>query len=133
MWQWGDKLCVRWQGGDDIVVTYFQFDSNIRVLYVFLGFFKNTWKYLIQRPIFKPLYNYNVFFKYLKILLFEHLWKILVFCMSLLCKIGLCFQKSFWNDFFFLKTFVPHGYIIGMFKGDFILMEFMGFLLEIWK
>ncbi len=46
-----------------IVVTYFQFDSNIRVLYVFLGFLKNTWKYLIQRPIFKPLYNYNVFFK----------------------------------------------------------------------
>jgi hypothetical protein len=35
--------------------------SNIRVLYVFLGIFKNTWKYLIQRPIFKPLYNYNVF------------------------------------------------------------------------
>jgi hypothetical protein len=25
-----------------IVVTYAQFDSNIRVLYVFLGFFKNT-------------------------------------------------------------------------------------------
>jgi hypothetical protein len=25
-----------------IVVTYFQFDSNIRVLYVFLGFLKNT-------------------------------------------------------------------------------------------
>ncbi len=25
-----------------IVVTYFQFDSNIRVLYVFLGFFLNT-------------------------------------------------------------------------------------------
>jgi hypothetical protein len=25
-----------------IVVTYVQFDSNIRVLYVFLGFFKNT-------------------------------------------------------------------------------------------
>jgi hypothetical protein len=27
-------------------VTYAQFDSNIRVLYV-LGFKKNTWKYLI--------------------------------------------------------------------------------------
>jgi hypothetical protein len=40
--------------------------SNIRVLYVFLGFFKNTWKYLIQRPIFKPLYNYNVFLKILE-------------------------------------------------------------------
>jgi hypothetical protein len=26
----------------NIVVTYFQFDSNIRVLYVFLGFLKNT-------------------------------------------------------------------------------------------
>ncbi len=25
-----------------IVVTYAQFDSNIHVLYVFLGFFKNT-------------------------------------------------------------------------------------------
>jgi hypothetical protein len=25
----------------NIVVTYVQFDSNIRVLYVFLGFFKN--------------------------------------------------------------------------------------------
>jgi hypothetical protein len=47
-------------------VTYFQFDSNIRVLYVFLGFLKNTWKYLIQRPIFKPLYNYNVFLKILE-------------------------------------------------------------------
>jgi hypothetical protein len=40
--------------------------SNIRVLYVFLGFLKNTWKYLIQRPIFKPLYNYNVFLKILE-------------------------------------------------------------------
>ncbi len=30
----------------NIVVTYSQFDSNIRVLYVFLGFLKNTWKYL---------------------------------------------------------------------------------------
>jgi hypothetical protein len=49
-----------------IVVTYFQFDSNIHVLYVFLGFLKNTWKYLIQRPIFKPLYNYNVFKKILE-------------------------------------------------------------------
>jgi hypothetical protein len=47
-------------------VTYFQFDSNIRVLYVFLGFLKNTWKYLIQRPIFKPLYNYNAFKKILE-------------------------------------------------------------------
>ncbi len=26
----------------NIVVTYFQFDSNIRILYVFLGIFKNT-------------------------------------------------------------------------------------------
>ncbi len=49
-----------------IVVTYFQFDSNIRILYVFLGFLKNTWKYLIQRPIFKPLYNYNAFLKILE-------------------------------------------------------------------
>jgi hypothetical protein len=49
-----------------IVVTYFQFDSNIRILYVFLGILKNTWKYLIQRPIFKPLYNYNVLKKILE-------------------------------------------------------------------
>jgi hypothetical protein len=40
--------------------------SNIRVFYVFLGFLKNTWKYLIQRPIFKPLYFYNVFLKILE-------------------------------------------------------------------
>jgi hypothetical protein len=31
-----------------------------------LGFLKNTWKYLIQRPTFKPLYFYNVFFKILE-------------------------------------------------------------------
>jgi len=49
-----------------IVVTYAQFASNIRVLYVFLGFFENTWKYLIQRPIFKPLYHYNAFLKILE-------------------------------------------------------------------
>ncbi len=49
-----------------IVVTYSQFDSNIRVFYVFLGFKKNTWKYLIQRPIFKPLYFYNAFKKILE-------------------------------------------------------------------
>jgi hypothetical protein len=30
-----------------IVMTYSQFNSNIRVLYVFLGFLKNIWKYLI--------------------------------------------------------------------------------------
>jgi hypothetical protein len=40
--------------------------SNIREFYVFLGFLKNTWKYLIQRPIFKPLYFYNVFLKILE-------------------------------------------------------------------
>jgi hypothetical protein len=49
-----------------IVVTYSQFDSNIRVFYIFLGFLKNTRKYLIQRPIFKPLYFYNVFLKILE-------------------------------------------------------------------
>ncbi len=49
-----------------IVVTYSQFDSNIRVFYIFLGFLKNTLKYFIQRPIFKPLYFYNVFFKILE-------------------------------------------------------------------
>jgi hypothetical protein len=54
------------RSGFIIVVTYSQFDSNIRVFYVFLGFFKNTWKYLIQRPIFKPLYFYNVFLKILE-------------------------------------------------------------------
>ncbi len=46
----------------NIVVTYSQFDSNIRVFYVFLGFLKNILKYFIQRPIFKPLYFYNDFF-----------------------------------------------------------------------
>jgi hypothetical protein len=40
--------------------------SNIHVFYVFSGFLKNTWKYLIQRPIFKPLYFYNVFLKILE-------------------------------------------------------------------
>jgi len=49
-----------------IVVTYSQFDSNIRVFYVFLGVFKNTLKYFIQRPISKPLYFYNAFFKILE-------------------------------------------------------------------
>jgi hypothetical protein len=49
-----------------IVVTYSQFDSNICVFYVFLGFFRNTLKYFIQRPIFKPLYFYNDFFKILE-------------------------------------------------------------------
>jgi hypothetical protein len=51
---------------DCIVVTYSQFDSNIRVFYVFLGFFRNTLKYFIQRPIFKPLYFYNEFLKILE-------------------------------------------------------------------
>jgi hypothetical protein len=50
----------------DIVVTYSQFDSNIRVFYVFLGFFRNTLKYFTQRPIFKPLYFYNDFLKILE-------------------------------------------------------------------
>jgi len=49
-----------------IVVTYSQFNSNIRVFYVFLGFKKNTLKYFIRRPIFKPLYFYNVFLKILE-------------------------------------------------------------------
>jgi hypothetical protein len=49
-----------------IVVTYSQFDSNIRIFYVFLGFFRNTLKYFIQRPIFKPLYFYNDFLKILE-------------------------------------------------------------------
>jgi hypothetical protein len=49
-----------------LVVTYSQFDSNIRVFYVFLGFKKNILKYFIQRPIFKPLYFYNDFFKILE-------------------------------------------------------------------
>jgi hypothetical protein len=49
-----------------IVVTYSQFDSNIRVFYVFLGFFRNILKYFIQRPIFKPLYFYNDFLKILE-------------------------------------------------------------------
>ncbi len=49
-----------------IVMTYSQFDSNICVFYIFLGFLKNTWKYLIQRPIFKPFYFYNVFLKILE-------------------------------------------------------------------
>jgi hypothetical protein len=83
---------------ENIVVTYTEFDSNIRVFYVFLGFLKNTWKYLIQRPIFKPLYHYNVFLKYLKILLFGHLWKIFVFRMSLL------WMKIYVMIFYWCKT-----------------------------
>jgi hypothetical protein len=47
----GEKtmLCLLYENSMvlGIVVTYSQFDSNIRVLYVFLGFLKNTWKYLI--------------------------------------------------------------------------------------
>jgi hypothetical protein len=60
------KKLAKSTGFKCIVVTYFQFDSNIQVFYVFLGFLKNTWKYLIQRPIFKPLYFYNVFLKILE-------------------------------------------------------------------
>jgi hypothetical protein len=64
-----------------IVVTYSQFDSNICVFYVFLGFLKNTW----YKGQFSSLCIFIMFFfKYLKILLFEHLRKILVFRMSLL-------------------------------------------------
>ncbi len=39
-------------------MTYFQFDSNIRVLYVFLGFLKNTWKYFFLSTFEK--YSYFV-------------------------------------------------------------------------
>jgi hypothetical protein len=88
-----------------IVVTYSQFNSNIRVLYVFLGFLKNTWKYLkifdhlclwvwaqLKLSLLSVLfivftyftYSHFQFLKYLKILLFEHLRKIRVFRMSLL-------------------------------------------------
>ncbi len=88
-----------------IVVTYSQFDSNIRVLYIFLGFLKNTWKYLkildhrclwvwaqLKLSLLNVLFIIFTYFtyshfhilKYLKILLFEHLQKIRVFCMSLL-------------------------------------------------
>jgi hypothetical protein len=63
---------VRSQLGS-IVVTYSQFDSNICVFYVFLGFFRNILKYFIQRPIFKPLYFYNDFLKILENTFFEHL------------------------------------------------------------
>jgi hypothetical protein len=44
--------------GESIVVTYSQFDSNIRVLYVFLGFLKNTWKYFFLSTFEK--YSYFV-------------------------------------------------------------------------
>ncbi len=67
--------------GYAIVVTYVQFDSNIRVLYIFLGFLKNTW----YKGQFSSLCIIIMLFKkYLRILLFEHLRKILVFRMSLL-------------------------------------------------
>ncbi len=90
----------------NIVVTYSHFDSNIRVLYVFLGFLKNNWKYLkilyhrclwvwaqLKLSLLSVLFIVFTYFmyshfqilKYLKILLFEHLWKIRVFRMSLLC------------------------------------------------
>jgi hypothetical protein len=43
-------------------------------------------------------------------------------------KIGPYFKKSYWNEFFvFLKNSIPDGYIIEIFKWDFILMDFMGF------
>jgi len=35
--------------------------------------------------------------------------------------------------FLFLKLFVPHGYIIGIPKWVFILMDFMGFSFRIFK
>jgi hypothetical protein len=91
-----------------IVVTYFQFDSNIRILYVFLGFLKNIWKYLkildhrclwvwaqLKLSLLSILlivftyftYSHFQILKYLKILLFEHLRKIRVFRMSLLWSI----------------------------------------------
>ncbi len=60
------KMKTKLNGFSPIVVTYSQFDSNIRVFYVFLGFLKNTLKYFIQRPIFKPLYFYNDFLKILE-------------------------------------------------------------------
>ncbi len=56
------KMTIPFGHSSDILPIF----SNIRVLYVFLGIFKNTWKYLIQRPIFKPLYNYNAFLKILE-------------------------------------------------------------------
>jgi hypothetical protein len=37
------EMNIKWVGAlEIIVVTYSQFDSNIRVFYVFLGFLKNT-------------------------------------------------------------------------------------------
>jgi hypothetical protein len=63
---WHTTCHVIMMGDWIIVVTYSQFDSNIRVFYVFLGFFRNTLKYFIQRPIFKPLYFYNDFLKILE-------------------------------------------------------------------
>jgi hypothetical protein len=49
IWSWSNST---------IVVTYSQFDSNIRVFYVFLGFFKNTWKYFFLSTFEK--YSYFV-------------------------------------------------------------------------
>ncbi len=72
-----------------IVVTYSQFDSNICVFYVFLGFLKNTWKYLIQRPIFKPLYFYNFFLNTWKYFFFSTFEKYLYFVCHYY---GFCFQ-----------------------------------------
>jgi hypothetical protein len=100
-----------------IVVTYSQFDSNIRVLYIFLGFLKNTWKYLkildhrclwvwaqlklswlsVLFIVFTYFtYSHFQILKYLKILFFEHVRKIHVFCMSLLwfwCQTALAYQN----------------------------------------
>jgi len=46
-----------------IVVTYSQFDSNIRVLYVFFGLFKKYLKILDTQANFQAFVFYNFFKK----------------------------------------------------------------------
>jgi hypothetical protein len=88
-----------------IVVTYSQFDSNIRGIIRFFGLLKKIWKYLkildhhclwvwaqLKLSLLSILlivftYSHFQIFKYVKILLFEHLQKIRIFRMSLLWSI----------------------------------------------
>jgi hypothetical protein len=85
----------------DIVVTYSQFDSNIRVLYVFLGFLKNTWKYL-------------------KILDHRCLWVWAQLKLSLLNILLIVFTYFTYSHFqilkylkyFFLSTFEKYAYFV---------------------
>jgi len=81
-----------------IVVTYSQFDSNIHILYVFLGFLKNTWKYL-------------------KILDHRCLWVWAQLKLSLLIVLLIVFTYFTYSHFqilkyFFLSTFEKYAYFV---------------------